>query len=315
MGLAPPRRRASIFPAVMLSRRCRGAPRSSSPSGTGTASGTFTGASGTYWLDVDWLNENDGVSTIKVLVNGTVVESWTGTGGNNSVETTRVGLNLQAGDTISLQGIKNKGEYARIDKIALSEQGGGNRRRQTSANTSLASTSSNISSNSNGSAVYTIGGDTEFSGSNGDVFRDRDNGDLQLSKGTLAFSFEADTTSGQHGLVSVTGSGSSLKSWIKDGTLYVKFADNNETDEFVVNGIKANTKYDVQATLDGDQVALYVDDNLVGKKAFDGDWSESAPDLTAGGYDFTNKYAFDGTISNLAVFDEAYAPQDLDYFS
>ena len=109
-------------------------------SGTGTASGTFTGATGTYWLDVDWLNENDGVSTIKVLVNGAVVESWTGTGGNNSLETTRVGLNLQAGDTISLQGIKNEGEYARIDKIALSEQGGNNTTQIDGANTSLVST-------------------------------------------------------------------------------------------------------------------------------------------------------------------------------
>ena len=207
------------------------------------------------------------------------------------------------------------GEYARIDKIALSEQGGNNTPQIDVSNTNSVSTSTNISSNSNGSAIYTIGGDTEFSGRNGDVFRDSDNGDLQLSKGTLAFSFEADTTSGQYGLVSVTGSGSNFKSWVKDGTLYVKFADNNETDEFVVNGIKANTKYDVQATLNGDQVALYVDDNLVGKKAFDGDWSESAPDLTAGGYDFTNKFAFDGTISDLAVYDEAYTPQDLNYFS
>ncbi|WP_370304219.1 cadherin-like domain-containing protein [Pseudooceanicola sp.] len=94
--------------------------------GTGTATGTFVGAAGTYWLDVTWFNENDGAAQFTVLVNGVEVQSWTGTGGTSSGEATieRIGVNLDYGDEITLRGVKNLGEPARIDFFTISATSG-----------------------------------------------------------------------------------------------------------------------------------------------------------------------------------------------
>ncbi|WP_119681054.1 sialate O-acetylesterase [Indioceanicola profundi] len=87
--------------------------------GAGTASGTFTGAAGTYEMTVGYANENDGVAGWKVLVNGTVVESWSGTGGSNSFVGRTFSLKLDAGDVIAVQGVRSGGEYARLDYVDL----------------------------------------------------------------------------------------------------------------------------------------------------------------------------------------------------
>ena len=92
--------------------------------GTGTATGSFTGAAGNYWLQVNWVNENDGVSQFAVLVNGVQVSSWTGVGGNNTVETQNIAVSLAYGDVITLRGIKDAGEPARIDSLNVIENTG-----------------------------------------------------------------------------------------------------------------------------------------------------------------------------------------------
>ena len=92
--------------------------------GTGTATGSFAGADGTYWLQVNWFNENDGVSKYAVLVNGVQVSAWSGTGGNNSIVTQNISVSLEYGDVITLRGIKDAGEPARIDSINVFSNGG-----------------------------------------------------------------------------------------------------------------------------------------------------------------------------------------------
>ena len=94
--------------------------------GTGTATGTFVGAEGTYWLDVTWINENDGAAQFTVLVNGIPVQSWTGAGGDTSGESVveRIAVSLDYGDVITLRGVKNAGEPARIDFITISDKTG-----------------------------------------------------------------------------------------------------------------------------------------------------------------------------------------------
>merc|ERR1711916_195936 len=81
----------------------------------------ITGAVGNYWLQVNWINENDGVAQFAVLVNNVVVSSWSGTGGSNAVEIQNIEVALAPGDVITLRGIKNSGEPARIDSITIVE--------------------------------------------------------------------------------------------------------------------------------------------------------------------------------------------------
>ena len=91
--------------------------------GTGTATGAFTGEDGTYEFAVNFFNENDGASEYVVYVNGIEVETWTGAGGSSGwvIDTHAFQLDLNAGDVITIEGSKNAGEYARIDTITVTD--------------------------------------------------------------------------------------------------------------------------------------------------------------------------------------------------
>ncbi|MEO1196954.1 MAG: GDSL-type esterase/lipase family protein [Pseudomonadota bacterium] len=93
----------------------------------GTAAGAFTGAAGSYDIDVTYFNENDGEATFELLVNGVVAASWTGAGGTSgavsAVESLTV--DLAPGDIITLRGTVGDGELARFDKIEIAQAGGG----------------------------------------------------------------------------------------------------------------------------------------------------------------------------------------------
>ncbi|MDD9717145.1 SdrD B-like domain-containing protein [Dinoroseobacter sp. PD6] len=99
----------------------------------GVAETVFSGPSGTYDLSVFSMDENDGNGAIDVFVNGHYVDTiWLdqgndGQGGANSGSTFSEDvfqdLMLNTGDVISLVGYMNGGEFARIDKIELCQDG------------------------------------------------------------------------------------------------------------------------------------------------------------------------------------------------
>jgi VCBS repeat-containing protein len=88
---------------------------------------SFTGATGTYDLNVSYFDENDGASTFSVLVNGTVVGNWTANapgpdslaGADDLKVQTLAGLSLHTGDTIAIRGTVDGNEFARVDKLAF----------------------------------------------------------------------------------------------------------------------------------------------------------------------------------------------------
>ena len=92
---------------------------------SGTATGTFNGATGNYRLSIDYINEDDGVSNWQVLVNGVVIGTFSGTGGTSAGQTDTANFNteLDNGDTIAIVGVKGDGELARLDKIDIIETG------------------------------------------------------------------------------------------------------------------------------------------------------------------------------------------------
>ena len=110
------------------------------------------------------------------------------------------------------------------------------------------------------------------------------------------------------------GGGNHFSSWITDGALYVRFEDEGSRADFAVAGIKANTEYDMLATFDQNAVGLYLDGELIGTQDFTMDSSKNSQDLEIGGFGWTQRHAFDGTISNVSIFDHVIAPQDYDYF-
>jgi hypothetical protein len=98
--------------------------------GTGSASTTFEGVTGTYTLDLGVFDENDGQSVIEILVNGEVVatvdldQDLNGNYIYGTLTTVTVeGIDLEAGDELTFRGISNSGEAARLDNISFTRTG------------------------------------------------------------------------------------------------------------------------------------------------------------------------------------------------
>ncbi|MCA0939992.1 hypothetical protein LCM08_24745 [Salipiger pacificus] len=91
------------------------------------ASLAFDGDAGVYSLTVNYYDENDGVSSLAVLVNGEEVTSWDwdeelGSAlANKTTLTSKVieGLELKEGDVVTLQGQHDGREPLRIDNVSL----------------------------------------------------------------------------------------------------------------------------------------------------------------------------------------------------
>lgn len=97
---------------------------------SGSLTTEFTGEAGTYSFDMTVFDENDGKSEFSVFVNGELVQEFKlvfDEGGNYIHDTSKTlsiaGLELEPGDVIEIQGVRDQGEPARIDKIDLTQTG------------------------------------------------------------------------------------------------------------------------------------------------------------------------------------------------
>ena len=99
---------------------------------SGELSYTFSAATSVYDLSVFVHDENDGVSTVEVLVNGAVVETFTldaslgsnAVADNNRVSLDVAGLALEAGDEVVIRAQQGGGEWVRVDKLVFTPVGG-----------------------------------------------------------------------------------------------------------------------------------------------------------------------------------------------
>ena len=102
--------------------------RGAGPSGTtGTASGEFTGPSGLYDIVVGYFDDNDGDGLLRFRVNHDSVDNWSldqdlGSNLPNAQtfqQRTIGGVELEMGDTLTIEGTRNRGDFARVDFIKL----------------------------------------------------------------------------------------------------------------------------------------------------------------------------------------------------
>jgi hypothetical protein len=99
---------------------------------TGSATFTFTGATGTYNVVLGTFDENDGVATLQVAQNGTSIGSVLlnqNLGSNAATPATKVeksvatGVTIANGDSFTVTGFENAGEHARFDFIRFEPAG------------------------------------------------------------------------------------------------------------------------------------------------------------------------------------------------
>jgi alpha-glucuronidase len=94
----------------------------------------FEGVAGTYELDVEYFDQNNGKSKFRVLVGDRVVDEWvaddhlpaTNPGGDSSVRRRILGFALRPGDNIIIEGAPDGEERAALDYVEIRASGGPN---------------------------------------------------------------------------------------------------------------------------------------------------------------------------------------------
>lgn len=92
---------------------------------TGSASTQFSGSSGTYDIVIGYYDEADGQGQLELLLDGVSTEIWTldqhlGSSAASSQSFTKrtiSGQSLRQGETITIEGIVDDGEFARVDYV------------------------------------------------------------------------------------------------------------------------------------------------------------------------------------------------------
>ena len=90
---------------------------------TGTATKGFSGASGTYDMQVYVQPESDGQSTLEVYKGATLLQKYTYPLSDTATSFTIKNVAVNAGETIKLVGTANAGAVARVDKIVFAPAG------------------------------------------------------------------------------------------------------------------------------------------------------------------------------------------------
>ncbi len=170
--------------------------------------------------------------------------------------------------------------------------------------------------------VYAATGQREFR-SSADVIEIAHNDDLALNAATIAFSFNADTVSGAHGLVSkdasyYAGGGHHLVSYIEKGKLFVRFQDGDKDQVVRVNGIEANKDYDLQISFGDGNVSVWLNGEQVHSSDFSTDWSSNVEYLQFGARGWSSESGeagfsnvFDGTMSDITIVEGNLTPTQL----
>ncbi|MEL6523572.1 MAG: LamG-like jellyroll fold domain-containing protein, partial [Pseudomonadota bacterium] len=199
-----------------------------------------------------------------------------------------------------------------------------------SSDDSGGNSSDDSGSNSNSSssvdlsdAVFTMLGQTEFSGTNS-IVSVAPSGDLRVDEATISMFFEADNVSGTKSLLSKDATGYSggdhLRARIENGELIVRFQNEDGDDiDISAGNVSANKEYHLGITFGDWGARVFLDGELVGfDKEFDMDWLDNIQYLHVGGDGSaqssgskTATNPFDGTISDLIIFDDQYGATKL----
>ena len=138
---------------------------------------------------------------------------------------------------------------------------------------------------------------------------------LELDAATVSLTFNADSVSGSHGILSKDakgfGDGGHFTAYIKDGELIVRFQNTTAEKAFTVDGIAKGEDYHLVATFGDGSVAVYLDGKLVGSANFQTSWMTNEEYMQIGGNGWASApgessfvNAFDGVISDVEIFDQ-----------
>jgi hypothetical protein len=164
-----------------------------------------------------------------------------------------------------------------------------------------------------GDLLFGRSGAMTFDGSTASVIEVAPSAATQVEAATISFSFNADKVSGSQGLVSKDASGTTVNnghftSYIKDGTLHVRYQEDAASQTLKLSGIQANRDYDVRTSFGEGTVSLWVDGALVDSQSLDVNWLDNTEYLQIGANGWASQSGktgfrnpFDGTISDVQI--------------
>ncbi|WP_415717692.1 LamG-like jellyroll fold domain-containing protein [Roseibium sp.] len=173
--------------------------------------------------------------------------------------------------------------------------------------------------------VFTVAGETELSGEHGDYLEVGNPESLNLTDGTIALTFNADKVTGGQALFSKDGSGyddgGHISAYLCDNKLYIRQQSDSKSEYLKVQNVEiaANTTYHLAVSFGDDGLMVYLNGALVAaepefKQGLD--MNERSFVVGASGAwrrddAHTASQQFDGTISDVMVFDEQIAGEDM----
>ncbi len=172
--------------------------------------------------------------------------------------------------------------------------------------------------------AYSLEGAHEFNRNSSDVIEVAHIDSLALDAATISFTFNADTVSGKHGLFSkdasyYEGGGHHLVAYIEKGVLVVRFQDGSGDEIARIDGIKANTDYDLQLSFGEGNVSVWLDGQKMHSADFSTEWTTNVEYMQIGARGWASKSGeagfsdvFDGTISDVYIAEGNLNPAQME---
>lgn len=136
---------------------------------------------------------------------------------------------------------------------------------------------------------------------------------LDLDEATVSVSFSANTVSGQRTILSKDSAGldHGFSAVVNNGTLVLRFEDEDGAKTIVHNGIAAKTDYDLIVSFEDGLAEAWLDGKSIGEVETGMDWSKNGSDLIVGANGGSVaagsgalRSLFSGTVSDLRVYDQ-----------
>ncbi len=172
--------------------------------------------------------------------------------------------------------------------------------------------------------AYSLEGAHEFNRNSNDVIEVAHVDSLALDAATISFTFNADTVSGKHGLFSkdasyYEGGGHHLVAYIEKGVLVIRFQDGSGDEIARIDGIKANTDYDLQLSFGDGNVSVWLDGQKMHSADFSTEWTTNVEYMQIGARGWASKSGeagfsdvFDGTISDVYIAEGNLNPAQME---
>ena len=169
--------------------------------------------------------------------------------------------------------------------------------------------------------VFYHGGITDFKNTVRDAIVTETDDKFSTTEGTVALNFRPELVNGGRGLVSrdSTGLGDGFHIAISNGSLVVKFEDDDGTQALRYEGIERYKDYSVVASFGNGVADVWVNNTHLGQVETNMDWTDNSDSLILGALNSNSAAgttsamhgAYFGALNGVLVVDESMTPQEL----